>query len=91
MRDHKYVIKQLGTIDRMCIELMHEVAALARENESLDVLTSRAETALEVCAEWIAEDSKHALMQITADKIADAAYAEAMRREAASDDTPDTE
>jgi len=57
------------------------IERLKRENESLDIIANRAETALSICAEWVARDSINAVMQVTADAVADLAYKEAVARE----------
>lgn len=81
MRSYDDIIRELGRIDRACIMLMHDIALLAKEHEALDVVASRAETALSICAGWVAQDSVNAVMKVTADAVADAAYKEAVARE----------
>ena len=81
MKSYDDIIRELGRIDRACITLIHDIALLAKDYEALDVVASRAETALSICAGWVAQDSINAAMQVTADAVADAAYKEAVARE----------
>ena len=81
MKSYDDIIRELGRIDRTCITLIHDIALLAKEHESLDIIANRAETALSICAKWVAQDSINAVMQVTADAVADAAYKEAVARE----------
>lgn len=67
--------------DREITRLRQSNAELRQENEALDVLVTRAETALEIMAWRVAVlhigDARHD----TADSLAASAYAEAVRQE----------
>lgn len=81
MKSYDSIICELGRIDRQILTLIHDIAVLAKEHEALDVVASRAEAALSICAGWVAQDSINAVMKVTADAVADAAYREAVARE----------